>query len=210
MRVSTIVLLVVLGGAGGASAQTLGVGAHAGVSLASATGGAAVNVEFAPQLVAGADLHLGIADSLTLRAGADFTRKELHLSDEVAGSPTVSYTLSYLSFPVSLRYELGAGAAEAYLSGGGTVGVLLAASQTLAAADTDIKSQLAGVELTADVGAGIAYRVSAHLSVALDLRFSIGLNNIASSAAAIEVNSWRMQTIQILVGSVYTFGDRPP
>ncbi len=206
-----LLVVLVLLGAAPAAAQTLGVGAHAGVNLAKASGDAAVNVEFSPQPVGGAELQIGFTEPLMLRAGLDFSRKQLRVSTNVAGSPTVVYTLSYLALPVNLRYELGAGATEAYLFGGATLGVLIGGSQTRATGeDTDVKGALTAVEVTADIGAGIAYRLAPSISVALDVRFSLGLNDVAPAAAAIDVKPWSLQTIQILVGSVYTFGAAAP
>jgi opacity protein-like surface antigen len=205
------VVIVVLGPGGPAAAQTLGAGVHAGVSLVRLASDQAVDTEFAPTLVVGGQVELRVLEPLVLRLEVEYARKGGTVTATQAGSPAVDYSLGYLAFPVNVRYDLGAGAAEAYVVGGASFGVLLAATQRRASGEElDVADRLAGLEVTLDLGAGIGYRVSPHVTVAAEVTYSLGLTQVAGADAAVDVKPWKSNTVKLAFGLTYTFGAGRP
>jgi opacity protein-like surface antigen len=209
-RRAVLVVLLVVAPGGTAAAQALGAGVHAGVSLVRLSSDQAVDTEFAPTLVVGAQVELRVLEPLVLRLEIEYARKGGTVTATQAGSPAVDYSLGYLAFPVAVRYDLGAGAAEAYVLGGATLGALLSATQRRASGDElDVKDRLAGLEVTLDLGAGIGYRLSPHVTVAAEVTYSLGLTQVAGADAAVDVKPWKSNTVQLVGGLTYTFGARP-
>jgi opacity protein-like surface antigen len=122
--------------------------------------------------------------------------------------------MGYLAFPLNVRYGLGAGPAEAYVFAGATFGALLTADQKRESpggdVDTDVKSALAGFLVTVDLGGGIGYRLNDRLSAGADVRYSLGVTDVAKSDPALAVKSWHTNGLQLIVGISYRFGAVTP
>lgn len=204
---AVLLLLLIFTAGGSASAQTLSVGVHGGVSLVRITSDSAVDTEFVPKPLVGVHGDVALLDELVLRLAVEYAGKGGKVTTTKAGSTAAEYALGYLQIPVSVRYLLGAGPAEAYVVGGATLGFLTSATQTPdGGVDTDVKGALSSVAISLDLGAGIGYRVLPHVTAALEVGYSLGLNEIAGSDPVLAVKSWKMSSVQIVVGLTYTFG----
>ena len=204
----SLVAAVVLLGAGSAAAQTFAAGVHGGVNLVRISSDTSVNTEFVPKPVVGVQGEMTFAESWTLRAELEYSGKGGQVTTTMLASPTIDYSLSYVALPINVRYGLGAGLAEAYVFAGTTLAALVSANQHRddTGADTDVKSHLSTFEITLDLGAGIGYRVSPKISATVEVRYSLGLNQVAGNDPALAVGSWKTNTIQIVGGLVYSFG----
>jgi opacity protein-like surface antigen len=202
--------IVLFFGVGAASAQSLSAGVHGGVSLVRIDSDVAVDTEFLPKPVVGVHGDLAFLDELALHVAIEYAGKGGKVTTTQPGSPTAEYALDYIQIPVNLRYLLGAGPAEAYVLGGATLGFLTGATQTLALdtgpSETDVKDALSKVAVSLDIGAGIGYRVLPHATASLEVAYSLGLNEIAGTGPTLAVKSWKMTSVQILIGLTYNFG----
>ena len=195
---------------GTAAAQSLSVGAHAGVNLARISSDSAVDTEFQAGPVVGADVEVDLAESFGVSAGAEYLGVSGRVTSTTPGSPAYDFSMSYLAFPLHARYGLGAGPAEAYVFAGVTFGALLGSSQKRD--DTGAGgnfAKLADVEVSLDLGAGIAYRASNRVSVGADLSYSLGLNDVGSQST-VGLGNWRTNGVQILGFVSYRFGAVTP
>ena len=189
-----------------AAAQSLSVGAHAGVNLARISSDSAVDTEFQAGPVVGADVDVELVESFGVSAGVEYLGVSGRVTSTTPGSPAYDFSMSYLAFPLHARYGLGAGPAEAYVFAGVTVGALLGSSQKRD--DTDAEgsfAKLADLEVSLDLGAGIAYRATDRISAGADLSYSLGLNDVGT-ASTVGLGNWHTNGVQILGLVSYRFG----
>jgi opacity protein-like surface antigen len=201
-------LLVFVGGT--AAAQSLSVGAHAGLNLARISSDSAVDTEFQAGAVVGADVIVELVESFGLSAGVEYLGVSGKVTSTTPGSPAYDFSMSYLAFPLHARYGLGAGPAEAYVFGGVTVGALVGSSQKRD--DTGASgsfASLADVLISLDLGAGIAYRATDRVSVGADLSYSLGLTDVGT-ASTVGLGNWKTNGVQILGFVSYRFGTVEP
>ena len=151
--------------------------------------------------VFGASVAFDIAPPFALRLELDYLEKGGKITTGGPSGPTTDYTLSYLALPVNLRWDLGTGRTMAYVFAGTTLGLLLAASR----GETDIKSHLHALEVAIDLGFGVGYRLTPAFAVTFDVRYAIGLNQVAADRAALDASSWTSRSIQMVAGLAYTF-----
>lgn len=197
-------LLVFVGGT--AAAQSLSVGAHAGLNLARISSDSAVDTEFQAGPVAGADVDVEVVEPFGLSLGVEYLGVSGKVTSTTPGSPAYDFSMSYLAFPLHARYGLGAGPAEAYVFAGATLGVLVGSSQKRD--DTGAEgsfAKLSDVQVSLDLGAGIAYRATERISVGADLSYSLGLNDVGTQST-VALGNWKTNGVQILGFVSYRFG----
>ena len=203
--VTTIVL------AGSATAQQLTVGVHGGVNLARPEADDGADTGLATQPVIGASVELGFS-GLGLRIEAEYLRRGGKITVVPPGQPPMQteYSLTYLAVPVNLRYALGRGSFAAYGFAGTTLGALLAADRRMSGGpEEDVSDELAGIDITLDLGAGIGWRITPAVGVMLDGRYSMGLVDTARGDAVLATGSWKARDIKVTLGVTYTFGAAP-
>jgi hypothetical protein len=189
----------------------LTVAVQGGVDLARIQTDDNVDSAFLPAAVFGASAALDVAPPLALRLELAYLKKRGRITVGGPAGPTTDYALSYLTLPINLRWDLGSGPTLAYLFAGTTFGALLAATeQHQGAASTSVKGDLHDLEVTLDLGFGIGYRLTPAIAIVFDVRYSLGLTQVAADRAALDVSSWTSRTIQMVAGIAYTFGARPP
>jgi opacity protein-like surface antigen len=206
MRLLPLVLAVMIPGV--ARAQAITLGAHGGVNV-SQTGGP--DTAIAP--VAGASVDIGLFPPITLRFAAEYSERGISVAASTGGGGSAGapadYTLDYLAIPISLRYDLATGTVPVYLLAGTTLGALLAATEQRGGATNDVRDQLRPVDFSLDVGGGIGYRVSPHVAVMLDVRYSFGLTDDAQPDASLGVDSLRGRNLSVVLGVTYRFAPSP-
>jgi hypothetical protein len=204
--VAGLVLGLVLVG-GTARAQTITIGVHGGVDMARVEADSTVDSAYVTQPLVGAEVAVGFAGPFALRLELDYARKGGQLRTGGPAGPTTDYTLGYLAIPVNLRYELGVGSTTAYVFAGATLGALLAAEERREGGSSqDIKDQLNAVDISLDLGFGLAYHLSPAVALLFDVRYCVGLNQIAKGDAVLDTSSWTSRAIQMVAGLSYTFG----
>ena len=197
-------LLLFVGGT--AAAQSLSVSAHAGLNLARISSDSAVDTEFQAGPVVGADVDVEIIEPFGVSLGVEYLGVSGKVTSTTPGSPAYDFSMSYLAFPLHARYGLGAGPAEAYVFAGVTLGALVGSSQKRD--DTGAEgsfAKLADLQVSLDVGAGIAYRATDRISVGADLSYSLGLSDVGSQSA-VGLGNWKTNGVQILGFVSYRFG----
>lgn len=197
---------------GSAAAQQLTVGVHGGVNLARPEAEDGADTGLATQPVFGASVELGFSGQLGLRIEAEYLRRGGKITVVPPGQPPTQtdYSLTYLALPVNLRYDVGSGSFAAYGFAGTTFGALLAANQRRSGGpEEDVSDELAGIDITLDLGAGIGYHVTPAVAVMLDGRYSLGLVETARDDAVLATGSWKARDIKVTLGVTYTFGAAP-
>jgi len=179
----------------------LTVAVQGGVDLARIQTDDNLDSAYVGRPVFGASVAFDLEPPIALRLELDYLEKGGKITTGGPSGPTADYTLSYLALPVNLRWDLGTGTTLAYVFAGTTVAALLAASR----GETDIKSHLHGVEIAIDLGFGIGYRLTPAIAVTFDVRYAIGLNQVAADRVALEASAWTSRSIQMVGGVAYSF-----
>jgi opacity protein-like surface antigen len=211
MRIAAFVVTLIAA-AGSAGAQQLTIGVHGGVNLARPETEDGADSGLATLPVLGASAELGFAGQLGLRVEIEYLRRGGKVTVIPPGQPPTEteYSLTYLALPVNLRYDAGSGAFAAYGFVGTTFGALLAANQRRSGGDEeDVSDELAGLDVTFDLGAGIGWRVTPAIAVLVDGRYSLGLIETARDDAVLATASWKARDIKVTLGVTYTFGAAP-
>ncbi len=201
--------LTLAGSALHADAQTISAGVYGGANIARAATDADATEESRTGLVVGAAFEVSLISPLTFRAEAQYVQKGGKLEyTSTTSTPTVTtdYTLNYLDIPINLKLDLGSDEMPLYLFAGTTVGTLLTAvaNETVEnepGHEHDIKSQFNSVDLSLDLGGGIGYQIIPHIDLIADLRYSMGLTDIAKEEnQLLSADSWKTRNIKIVVG----------
>jgi hypothetical protein len=221
-----VFMLLLLVATGDASAQTkFAVGLRTGINFATMsfdpqpyannsqisqggrTGfliGAAGEVEFSKMFAAELDL-------LYTLAGASFTRSSDNASDNVK--------LSELQIPILFKVKFLPGSKiRPYGFAGPVLGIVTSATDVIEVPgqqipETDLKNNPTGIEVSSmdfaiTFGGGAEYLFTPQFGVLLDLRYQLGLSNIAGYGAQVQqgagtVPTWHTRGFMIQVGGMY-------
>ena len=138
--------------------------------------------------------------------GASFTQ----------GSASEIIKLSELEIPVLFKVKFLSGIIRPYSFVGANVGIILSATDHIESPagtrDNDLKNnpnglEISGLDLALDFGGGAELSVGKNFGVLLDVRYSLGLTNIASPGANVAQGatkpSWKASGFQIMVGGMF-------
>jgi len=189
----------------GLNAQTLSAGVYGGVNIARAETSLDGS---SPQtgLVVGAAFEVELFSPLAFRAEAQFVQKGGTLeftSSQGFPSTSADYTLNYLELPINLKFDIGSEQIPLYVFAGTTVGTLLSAvaREETEGSDSDVGDAFKSFDLSLDLGGGIGYRLASHLTTVADIRYSLGLTDIAKeSNQLLAADSWKTRNIKIVLG----------
>jgi hypothetical protein len=157
---------------------------------------------------AGVVVGFPIADRLMVRMDIMFMGKGLTVSPAALSGEPGSLDLNFLEIPVLAVVDLLGGRIRPYVLGGPSLGLLMSAYiyDPVLQGSTDFKYAFDSVELSANVGGGVAF-VTRRTRFFVETRYMRGLNNIEAEqinfpGGTTGVNTERMKTsgAQILIG----------
>jgi opacity protein-like surface antigen len=130
------------------------------------------------------------------------------------------YKLEYLELPVHVMLRFGAGALRPYIFGGPNLGVLLAANleeeiplvyacvpEYRQSGTRDIKDAISSTNFSIDLGGGMAFEIASRVQLLIDVRYSLGLSDIAKppdqNDQSFQPDSWKSRDVKVLVGVLF-------
>ena len=121
---------------------------------------------------------------------------------------TVTSKTSYFQIPILLKLRIPvAGPVSPYVVAGPDIGFLMSAKETdeptgYQSSESDIKDQLKSLNLALDFGAGVGYKLVPTTTVTFDVRYSLGLSDIASDTYKQQSGNQSIKTtgFQIIAG----------
>ncbi|HEX7571708.1 MAG TPA: porin family protein [Bacteroidota bacterium] len=158
----------------------------------------------------GAQAELGFAKMFYVEMEPSFIGKGYSINGP-QGSATVS--VSELQFPVLFKVKFMKGVIRPYAFAGPNIGFVLASTlsysitgQTIP--DQDLKSQTSSTDFAIDFGGGAEYNVTPKIGITLDVRYSLGVGNLANPPATPGQVATTSQTnhasgFQILAGVMF-------
>lgn len=198
-------------------AQTpISLGVKGGLNLANAS---------ATQLPAGFELssrtaigfggivEIGLSDPIYLQTepryiqkGADLKFTFTAFGETFTGSGTGRF--NYVEIPVSLKAKFDAGTVTPYLFAGPTLSFLLSAEREFESQGQketiNIKDEIESTEFSLDFGGGIAYPIAPKMSLTMDVRYTLGLTNIAKLREPNDKITWKSRDVKLLVGALFS------
>ena len=177
-RIAAVVALATtIVGAGTASAQEVGYGARAGISLAdlAVDPDTGADSTFKLGLVAGGFVSWPLGDNLSIEPEVLFTQKGQKV-DALGVSGKV--TINYLEVPISAKYAFGQpGGRRFFVLGGPSIGFKLSAEASATFGgeefDDDIDEAIETVDFGVTAGAGMSFG-----RFSVDGRYTLGLSNL--------------------------------
>jgi len=174
-------------------------------------------------LLLGGIVEFGFSDNVCLRAEPMYVQNGAAITIVYSSaSPSYKeiYELEYLELPVHVKLQTGTGAVRPYIFGGPNLGILLAASVTeeipppvgtleesRQSGTQDIKDEISSTNFVFDFGGGLTCDVSPTIQLQMDVRYSLGLSNIAKppdpNDQSFQPDSWKSRDIKVLVGILF-------
>jgi opacity protein-like surface antigen len=158
----------------------------------------------------GAQAELGFAKMFYVVMEPAYVGKGYSITG-AQGSATVA--VNELQFPVLFKVKFLKGVIRPYAFAGPNIGFVLASTlsysitgQTIP--DQDLKSQTSSTDFAIDFGGGAEYNVTPKIGITLDIRYSLGVGNLANPPATPGQAAATSQTnhasgFQILAGVMF-------
>lgn len=211
MRYRVVILTIIVGAmlSVGARAQSVLLGAHAGVNFSTASADEKLSLSSTRGLILGALLDITVVDPIAFRVGLQYVEEGSEFvvtssSSTPPGTAPTVYELNYLDLPVNLKMNFGTYSFGVYVFGGTTVGSLLSAHRISSGQSTDISEDINSVNVSLDLGAGLGFEIAPRLSFLADGTFSFGLTDVAKSTGALDdTDSWKARNFKLITGINY-------
>lgn len=195
MKMKTMLMGLILAGgiAAQASAQSFRLGLEGGANIANFSGdfGGATGLGSRVGVVGGAFLQLNFSDSFAIQPEILYTQKG---GTQAMSGGTVTIDVSYLEFPVLIKFYLPTPGIKPNLFVGGSASLLAAASNSANGNSSDISSFVNSSDVGLIGGAGVDID-----KFSLSARYELGLGDVSKSTATNYTNG----IITFLVG--YSF-----
>lgn len=192
-----------------AHAQFLELGVRAGTNIATPSADSAVSSHTG--IVLGAMAAFTIIEPLRLQVEAQYVQKGGTFTVSTPAGPDINdLSLNYLEIPISLKLPLDFYPVQVYGLFGTTIGTLISASNQYQYADgrtgtEDIAEDFDPANLSLELGAGVSYAISEHLSAVAETRYSFGVVDLADEQRDLfNQNSWKTRDIKILAGITFS------
>jgi hypothetical protein len=194
-----------------ATAQTFGLGIRAGYNLAFAHRGGDTNGSPTSGVILGASAILEPFPSFALQAGVQYVQKNNSFEIVLPGGSTTveHYEFDYLELPVSMTLYLSSGSPRVYVLLGSTLGTVLTATggrgSEEAADSADVSESIDPIDLSVDIGAGMALDFGENVKLIAEAKYNYGLLDLYSYSAQLSsVNSWRARDLKLVAGLYFT------
>lgn len=163
--------------------------------------GAAAELEFAR-------MFAGEVDFIYVSGGAEFTDNRGQGSDKVK--------ISELQIPILFKVKFLPGPIRPYAFAGPVLGIVTSATDVFEetgrqAVETDLKSnpnglQVSSLDFALTFGGGAEYLITRQFGILLDVRYALGLSNLATLPTGIQATTtptWHTRNFMIQVGGMY-------
>jgi len=173
--------------AGQAFAQTeFGIGPIVGVNFGTASVtpnlGLGVTQGGHTGLMIGAQAELGFAKMFYIVMEPLYCGKGFSATFQ---GGTATATASEIDIPVLFKVKFMKGIIRPYAFAGPEIGFVMSSTLSITGrADQDIKSQISSTDFAIDFGGGAEYNVTPKIGITLDVRYSVGVGNMANPPAA--------------------------
>jgi opacity protein-like surface antigen len=153
----------------------------------------------------GAQAEVGFAKMFYIVLQPTYVGKGYEVSGP-AGSVTTSGT--ELDLPLLFKVKFLPGVIRPYAFAGPNIGFVLTATRSysitgLNRADEDLKSNTASTDFAIDFGGGAEYNVMPKMGITLDVRYSLGLSNMAKPPAGDPSETDKASGFQIVAGVMF-------
>lgn len=193
-----------------AAAQTIGIGIRGGYNLAFANRGGDTNGSPSSGIVLGASATLELFPSFALQGGIQYVKKNNTFEIVLPGGETrtENYQFDYLELPLSMTLNFGSSSPRFYGLLGTTLGTLLVATggDPEQNRDTsDVSESLDPIDMSVDIGAGMALDLSSHITFIVEAKYNYGLLDIYQHTAQVtSLNSWRARDLKVIAGLYFS------
>jgi opacity protein-like surface antigen len=153
----------------------------------------------------GAQAEMGFAKMFYIVLQPTYEGKGYQISGP-AGSSTIA--VNELDLPLLFKVKFLQGVIRPYAFAGPNIGFVLTATQSYSFAgentpDDDLKSKTSSIDFGIDFGAGAEYNVMPKMGITLDVRYSLGLSNVANPPAGAASLTDKGAGFQILAGVMF-------
>jgi outer membrane protein W len=184
----------------------VGIGVKGGLNLASAvTDVASIELSYRPAIGGVVDIGLNRAVSFQIepryiQKGGEFKLKIKGEISEIEFEQTINATwkFDYFEIPLSLNVKLLEGDITPYLFAGPVFSFLTSAKVESGGETKDIKDETESNEFSLNFGGGVAFRIATDVYLTADVRYSLGLTDIAKDEL-----SWKSRDIRLLLGLLF-------
>jgi outer membrane protein W len=184
----------------------VGIGVKGGLNLASAvTDVVSIGLSYRPTIGGVVDIGLNRVVSFQIepryiQKGGEFKLKiEGRIGDdEFRETISATWKFDYFEIPLSLNAKLLEGDITPYLFAGPVFSLLISAKVESEGKTEDVKDEIESIEFSLDFGGGFAFRIATDVYLTADVRYSLGLTNIAK-----DESSWRSRDIRLLLGLLF-------
>ena len=205
-----LALLFLLSWATNASAQRpIKIGVRGGINFASGSvtnfpAGSDISSRTAFGL--GGVAEIGLSDVIYLQAEPRYIQKGGKIAYSLPISGIAKF--NYFEIPISVKAQFGTSALKPYIFAGPTLSFLLMAESESEfqgqISNNDIKNETASTELSLDIGAGVACEIAPTTSITADIRYTLGMTQIAKPSAPNDKSTWNSRDVKLFVGVLFT------
>ena len=181
MKKLAIVLLAGFTIATSANAQSLRLGLKAGANFANVNGDGTkgANTSTLVGFNGGAFVGIGLSDNFFIQPELVYSGQGFKEPVNSGGTTySATQTLNYFNIPVLLKYQLPVGV---YFQTGPQIGILMSASAKAEGSSGTDKQYFKSTDFSWAVGAGFQIPST---QLGIDLRYNIGLSNIANNSSS--------------------------
>ncbi len=196
-RIITMISLIFLVSSSISFAQIkLGVGAGLNFANASITP-STVSTTTRTGFMVGGVFEIALSSSISLQPELIYIQKGCAASQ---GNTSVTEKFSYIEIPVLLKVKFGTSEFKPYVFGGPAIALNMSAEEELnngtQTQTNDLKNVIESTDFGLQFGAGADYSINPKTILFGDIRYALGLSNIAKTAGV----SIKTTGIQIFVG----------
>ena len=181
MKKLSFVLLAAFTIATSANAQSFRLGLKAGANFANVNGDGTkgANTSTLVGFNGGAFIGLGLSDNLFIQPELVYSGQGFKESVNSGGTTfTATQNLNYFNIPVLVKYQLPVGV---YFQTGPQIGFLMSATAKADGSSSTDKQEFKSTDFSWAVGAGFQIPST---QLGIDLRYNIGLSNIANNSSS--------------------------
>lgn len=193
------------------AAQTIGAGVRAGYNIALAKRGGDTIGDPNSGLMLGAGVILELFPSFAFQAGLQYVQKNNRFELVLPGgeTQTENYDFDYLELPLSMTLQFRSEFPRVYGILGTTIGTLLTATGVTTnegnSDTTDYSQSLDPIDMSLDLGAGIAFEIFSPVEFIVEAKYSFGLMDIYRSSEQLpRFDSWQARDLKLMGGMFFT------
>lgn len=151
-------------------------------------------------LLLGGSLEIGLSNAIFIQPEIFYIQKGAEEKEQLT-IVTFKYKFDYIEMLALLKIKFSTGDFRPYIFGGPNMGLRIMAKAESLALVFDLKNRIKNTDVAFDIGIGGEYSLNKKTSLAGDIRYSLGLNNILIEP---EEGSWKSTGVQIILGLIFS------